>query len=100
MSDNHRLMVYTEQSLFKWHINRKIVPNERLSVEDRKRVGYFIFHNGNWLLVNENIPDLYNNMNKKQIPIGETVLIEDKTQLLFFKEEGGRLAFVQMVDSQ
>lgn len=24
-------MVYTEQSLFKWHINRKIVPNERLS---------------------------------------------------------------------
>ncbi len=38
--------------------------------------------------------------NAGQIPIGKTVLIEDKSQLLFSKEEGGRLALVQMVDSQ
>lgn len=98
MSDNHRLMVYTEQSLFKWHINRKVVPNERLSPEEKKRVGYFILHNGNWLLVNQNIPDLYDNKLKKQIPPGKTAILEEGTQLLFSKEDGGRLAFVQMVD--
>ncbi len=100
MSDNHRLMVYTEQSLFKWHINRKIVPNERLSMKDRKRVGYFIYHNENWLLVNENIPELYDNINKKSVPPGKTVLLKEGLQLLFSKKEGGRLALVQMVDAQ
>ena len=57
--DNHRLMIYTGQSLYKWHTNRKVIPNERLTAADRKRMGYFIFHNNNWLLVNENMPKLF-----------------------------------------
>ncbi|MBF0200923.1 MAG: kinase [Desulfamplus sp.] len=95
--DNHRLMVYTEQSLFKWHINRRVIPNERLPAGDRKRVGYFIFHNGRWLLVNENIPELYDCVGKKSVPIGNHITLEEGSQILFSKEEGGRLAFVQLV---
>jgi DNA-binding helix-hairpin-helix protein with protein kinase domain len=53
MPDNHRLMVYTNQSFFKWHINRHIAPNEKLSDADKKRVGYFVQHAGSWWLVNE-----------------------------------------------
>ncbi|MBF0200020.1 MAG: kinase [Desulfamplus sp.] len=100
LSDNHRLMVYTEQSLFRWHINRRIIPNERLSMENRKRVGYFIFHNNSWLLVNENIPELYDCINKKAVPVGKTLLLEEGSQLLFSREPGGRLAFVQMIENR
>ncbi len=97
LPDNHRLMIYTGQSLFNWHINRNIIPNERISKQDQKRVGYFIFHNETWLLVNERMPDLFEVKNNKKIPIGEAILLESDTQLLFSKETGGRLAVVQLV---
>ncbi len=99
LSDNHRLMVYTGQSLFRWHINRKLTPNERLSQEERKRVGYFILHNNNWLLVNEQMPDLTDAQSEKSISIGKAVVLKEGTQLLFSKEEGGRLAVVQLIET-
>jgi hypothetical protein len=46
-------MVWTGQSIYQWHANNLIAPNERLSVEQTKRVGYFIFHQQQWWLVNE-----------------------------------------------
>lgn len=49
--DNHRLMVWTGQSMYQWHANSLIAPNERLTAEQTKRVGYFIFHQGQWWLV-------------------------------------------------
>jgi serine/threonine protein kinase len=96
--DNHRLMIYTGQSLFKWHIDRKVIPNERLSAVDRQRVGYFIFHDNQWLLVNEKMPALFNVKENKAIAIGEVVPLVEGGQLLFAKDqEEGRLAAVQLV---
>ena len=99
MADNHRVMVYTGQSLFKWHMNRLVIPNERLKDEDKKRIGYFIYHNDQWLLVNEGMPDLYDNVEKKNIPIGEAAVLTDGAQYLLSKEEGGRLVSVQLVEN-
>lgn len=31
--DNHRLMVWTGQSIYAWHANNLIAPNERLTPE-------------------------------------------------------------------
>lgn len=42
--DNHRLMVWTGQSIYAWHANNLIAPNERLAPEQTKRVGYFVLH--------------------------------------------------------
>lgn len=56
--DDHRLMVWSGQSLYAWHVNRLIAPNERTTDEQKKRVGYFIFHNNQWWLVNERIDGL------------------------------------------
>jgi serine/threonine protein kinase len=100
--DNHRLMIYTNQSLFPWHINRNIIPNERLAPEQRKRVGYFVFHADAWWLVNEHLPDLTDVSEgaRKAIPIGSTVELKDGQHLLLSREEGGRLAVVQMVDGK
>lgn len=95
--DNHRLMVYTGQSLFPWHIDRTVMPNERLSPAQRKRVGYFIFHNGNWLLVNEAMPEFMDMKNNQAITIGQAVILDEGSQLLLSKQNGGRLAVVQLV---
>jgi serine/threonine protein kinase len=95
--DNHRLMVYTNQSLYQWHTNRFIQPNERLKEEQKKRQGYFVFHNGNWYLVNENMPHLIDPTSKKAYPIGSQILVSDGLHLLVGNERGDRLLNMQMV---
>lgn len=94
--DNHRLMVWTGQSLFAWHANRLIAPNERLSAEQRRRVGYFVLHGGVWWLVNEGLPDLVDADSKAVVPIGAKVELKDGLKLLLSRAEGGRLALVQL----
>ncbi|PTQ90752.1 helix-hairpin-helix domain-containing protein [Agitococcus lubricus] len=95
--DNHRLTVYHHQSLYPWHSHHHIVPNERLSPAQKKRVGYFVFHQQQWLLVNEALPDLVNVSSKQPIAIGDNVTLVDGLQLLLSKGEGSRLVVVQMV---
>jgi hypothetical protein len=97
-SDNHRLMVYSGQSLFYWHINKSISPNEKLADAHKKRVGYFIFHQSVWYLVNEAMPDLMDVTTKTPVPIGGKVALEDNKQLLLSREPGGRLVVVQMAN--
>jgi len=96
--DNHRLMVYSGQSLFQWHTNRNIVPNEKITEAQKKRVGYFVLHQGTWFLVNEGMPDLMELPAKTPVPVGGKVALEDGKQLLMSREPGGRLVVVQMAN--
>ncbi|MDZ4153661.1 helix-hairpin-helix domain-containing protein, partial [Methylicorpusculum sp.] len=103
LPENHRLMVYTNQSLFQWHTNRNVFPNERISDAQKKREGYFVLHNNVWYLVNEHMNDLMDVTdfnNKKVIPVGGKVELTEGKQLLFSRQEGGRLAVVQLVDGK
>ncbi len=95
--DNHRVMVWDGQSLFPWHVNRNIFPNEHLSPAQKKRVGYFQCHQGEWFLVNEGMPRLRDIAEKKDVPIGQNVKLTDGGQFLLSDEEGGRLIQVQLV---
>lgn len=95
--DNHRLMVWTGQSLYQWHANNMIAPNERLSAAQTKRIGYFVFHQNAWWLVNEGLPDLMDAENKTPVPIGSKIELTDGKKILLSREEGGRLVVVQMV---
>ena len=100
--DNHRLMVYSNQSIFHWHANRNIVPNEKLDVSHAKRIGYFVHHNSAWYLVNEGMPELTDltiPSNRVQVGIGGKIELRDGQKLLLSKEDGGRLVIVQMVDA-
>lgn len=101
-TDNHRLMVYTQQSLYKWHTHRHVIPDERITAADRQRMGYFIFHNNHWLLCNERMPSLFKiiaGQENQPIAIGDSVILEEGLQLLFAKEDdGSRLAVVQLVN--
>jgi hypothetical protein len=92
-------MVWTNQSLFLWHVNNLVAPNERLTDAQKKRVGYFVLHKDAWWLVNEGLPDLTDVTAKTPIPIGGKVELKDGQQLMLAKGDGGRLAVVQMVES-
>lgn len=97
--DNHRLLVWPGQSLYAWHANNMIAPNERLTPEQTRRKGYFVLHHERWWLVNEGLPDLTAAAAKTAIPIGGKIELSDGAQILLSKEDGGRLAVVQMVQA-
>jgi serine/threonine protein kinase len=98
---NHRLMVYDGTSLFKWHLNNSVVPNEKLSAADKKRVGYFQYHQGTWALVNENIPNLAEiktDGSKTEHAIGSRVSLTNGLKLLFDPKDHGHLVNITMAN--
>lgn len=96
-ADNHRLMVWDGQSLFPWHANRLLFPNEHLKPAQRQRLGYFQKHQGDWYLVNEAMPSMYDADAKQDVPVGKNVKLADGARILLSREDGGRLAQVQLV---
>jgi serine/threonine protein kinase len=99
--ENHRLMVYSGQNIYQWHVNKNILPNERLAPETKKPVADFHFHNNKWILINRKLSALIDvSDSNKEIPIGSSIEITDGKQILLSKEEGGRLIIVQLVNNQ
>lgn len=99
LSDNHRLMVYTNQYLYWWHADRTLIPNERLAPEFMKPVGYFVFDAGRWLFVNQRLTRMRDLSTNTPIAAGSAVEISDGKQFLLSDGEGGRLLVVQMVSA-
>jgi len=91
-------MVYNNQYLYKWHIDRSIFPNERLTKEDAKPVGYFVYHQSKWLLVNQTMDSLKLVKEDQIIKKNETVELKEGVQLLFSDKPSSRLAAVQIVN--
>jgi len=96
--ENHRLMVYNNQYLFGWHVNRNLIRNEKLTPEQKVPVGYFTFHQGNWVLVNQKLNSLKDVTEDKEIPPGEMVALTDGKKLLLSREEGGRIVVVTIAN--
>ncbi len=96
--ENHRLMVYNNQYLFQWHVNRNLVRNERLTAEQKVPVGYFTFHINKWVLVNQTLKSLRDVTLNKDIAINEMVELTDGKKLLLSKEDGGRLVLITMAN--
>jgi len=96
--ENHRLMVYNNQYLFQWHINRNIARNERLTAEQKVPVGYFKFHNKKWVLVNQEMTGLKDLTEDRLIAINEMVELADGKKLLLSKEDGGRVVVITMAN--
>lgn len=100
--DNHRLMVYHNQHLFQWHVNRKVVPGERLTTEQCTPAGYFQLHRGKWYLVNQTLTkmaEVDESGTKSPVAIGSRVELSDNKRILLSDEDGGRLVHVQLVGS-
>lgn len=97
--EDHRLMVYHNQYLYQWHVRRNVTPNERLSPEQKKPVGYFAQHGGKWVLVNQTMTSLRDITEGKDIPPGQMVELTDNKRLLLSNENDGRLVVVQVVNN-
>lgn len=95
--ENYRLMVYDKQTLYMWHVNRFVVANEKTSDEDKKPVGDFHLFNGQWILINRRLPDMWDKTDDKQIPIGGYVTLTEGRRILLSTKDGGRLIIVQLV---
>ena len=70
-------MVYNDQYLFEWHSNRNIIRNERTTAAQKVPVGYFTFHNGDWIFVNQKLTSMKDLTEAREIPIGSTVVLTD-----------------------
>ena len=90
-------MVYNKQTLYMWHVNRFIEPNEKLTAEEKKPVGDFHFHNGKWILINRRLPDLWDKDLDTKIEIGQAVELTEGKKILLGKKDGDRLIIVQLV---
>lgn len=98
--DNLRLVVYHNATLHYWHVNRNILRNERLNNNLKERVGYFSFHNGQWLFVNEKLTTAKDITRGVEIEIGTSVVLEDGIKLLLSKEEGGRVVIITFANTK
>lgn len=98
--ENHRLMVYHNQYLFKWHVSRKVIRNESLTFEDKKPVGYFTFYQDKWVLVNQTLTSMKDLTEQKEIPPNSMVELSEGKKILLSNEEGGRVIYVTMANNQ
>ncbi|MGN1356352.1 MAG: hypothetical protein ACI4VX_01525 [Succinivibrionaceae bacterium] len=98
--ENYRIMVYDKQSLYMWHVNRFVFPNEKIKSEDKKPVGDFHFHNGIWILINRRLHSMYDVDLQKKIEINDYVELIEGKRILLSKDNGGRLIVVQVVNSK
>lgn len=96
--ENHRLMVYHNQYLFKWHVSKKVIRNESLTAEDKKPVGYFTFYQNRWVLVNQSLPDMKDITENKPVPVNSMVELTDGKKIMLSDEEGGRLMYVTLTN--
>lgn len=96
--ENHRLMVYHNQYLFKWHVSKKIIRNESLTATDKKPVGYFTFFQNKWVLVNQSLPNMKDVTENKAVPVNSMVELTDGKKIILSDEEGGRLMYVTLIN--
>lgn len=102
MSEQYRLMVYDKQTLYMWHVNRLIEPNEKTKPKDKKPAGDFHFFKGQWILINRRLPSMYEILDdgtKKKIEVGGYVPLTEERKILLSTEDGGRLVVVQLVNN-
>lgn len=92
--DGH-VVVYHNLSLFKWHAFDHVFPGPRA---DRTPQAYCVFHQGQWLLINQNLTFLTSPSGNK-VPAGHAVALEDGACILLSQEPHGRMAQVQIIQA-
>lgn len=97
--ENYRLMVYDNQCLHIWHINKLTTPEERFLNENYAPVANFYFSNGKWNLRNIRLDSLYDKDFNTKIEIGQSVELSEGKKILLSTEVGGRLIIVQLVNN-
>lgn len=98
--ERSKVAIYHNAMLYQWHANDKITLKEGT---DRTPQAYCVWHQGQWLLINQNLPQLYSPKGNRvatspepgKTP-GAAIALEDGSQFLLHKGDNGILAKVEM----
>ncbi|NER50980.1 MAG: serine/threonine protein kinase [Symploca sp. SIO1A3] len=96
-----RLVVYHELSLYKWHTFNNVFPGEGV---DKTPKAYCVFHEGKWLLINQNLTSLTSpNGNRvatspRPEQPGQAIELKDGVEFRFSQEPHGRKVEVKIIN--
>lgn len=90
-----QLAIYHNLSLFRWHAFN-VFPGEQLKDSDRQPLAYCVFHQGQWLLINQGLTSL-KSPKGTSVPLGSAIALEDGVQFRLAQEPKGRIAEVQII---
>ena len=88
-----QLLVYHNLSVFRWHAFDGVFPGPET---DRTPQAYCVFHQGKWLLINQNLASL-TSPDGNRVPAGQAVELKDGAQIRLSQEPHGRIVEVQMI---
>jgi serine/threonine protein kinase len=88
-----QLAVYDQLSLFKWHVFAKMFPGPE---SDRTPQAYCVWHQGQWLLINQELMSL-TSPNGNRVDPGAAVALTHGAQIRLSQEPNGRIAEVQIL---
>ena len=89
-----QLVAYHNLSLFKWHVYDNVFPGPGV---DRTRQAYCLWHQGRWLLVNENLTTLTSPAGNL-VPAKKAVELVPGVQFKLSTEPHGRMVEVQVIE--
>ncbi len=87
-----QLVVYDKLYLMKWHAFARLFPGPET---DRTPQGYFAWHEGQWLLINQNLTSLTTSAGNR-VPPGQAVALTHGSQIRLSQEPNGRIVEVQL----
>ena len=88
-----QLVAFHNQSLFPWHVFDNIYSGE---LADRTPQAYCVFHQGRWLLINQDMDSL-TSPGGNRVPVGSAVELKDKAQFRLSQQPHGRIAEVRII---
>jgi hypothetical protein len=87
------LAVYHNLSLFKWHVYTDILPGPEA---DRTPQAYFVLHQGQWLLINQQLDSLTSAAGNV-VPPGQAVVLRPGEAIRLAQGDSGRSIEVESV---
>jgi hypothetical protein len=88
-----QLVIYNNISLFKWHAFDNVFPGE---AADRTPQAYCAFHEGRWLLVNQQLTSLTSPAGQR-VPPGHFVELKHGSEIRLSQDSRGRIAEVELI---
>ena len=90
----NELAIHKDQQLFEWHALDNKFPGE---AADRTPLAYCVFHQGQWMLVNQALPTLPS-PSGNGVPAGQAVALTHGAVFRFSEDPHGRQAEVHIVN--
>lgn len=98
-SENIHFVVHQKKSIYLWHTDKNIFPNEKLTLEQKKPMGYFSYNQGKWFFENQNLDGMTTiDPSGKTIPVAHNAMLEikDNQWICFSSEPNGRRVLVRI----